>query len=126
GGVSSLRVADDGRFVAVTDRGHWLRGRIVSRDQRPVAIADAEIAPILGSDGRPLTRRGWFDAESLAEDGGTFYVGIERVHEIVRFDYARHGLGARGRVVPTPPALKALPSNGGLECLVAPPKGLPL
>ena len=90
-------------FLSVTDKGHWLRGRIVYRDGRPIAIADAEMAPILGPDGRPLNRRGWYDTEALAEDGGTLYVGIERVNQIVRFDYAKDGLRARGQPIAVPP-----------------------
>ena len=126
GGISSIRVAADGvRFIAVTDRGNWVRGRIVYRARAPVAIADAEIAPILGADGRPLNRRGWYDSESLAEDGGTLYVGFERVHGIARFDYGRQGLRARGQTVAVPAGVKALPNNRSLECLVVPPKGLP-
>jgi hypothetical protein len=97
GGLSSLHVdADGAHFLSGTDNGSWLRGRIVYRDGRPAAIADAEIAPMLSANGRPLAARGWFDAESLASDGaGHFYVGLERVQKIVRFDYRRLGLRAR-------------------------------
>src|SRR6186997_3029136 len=92
GGISAIHVEPDGnRFIAITDRGSWLRGRIVYRDGKPVGITDAEIAPILGSDGRPLAARGWYDAESLTERDGIFYVGIERVEQIVRLDYRRDG-----------------------------------
>ena len=128
GGVSGLRMDPDGaRFLAVTDKGHWLRGRIVYRDNRPIAIADAEMAPLLGGDGRPLNRRrGWYDSESLAGDGGTIYVGFERVHEIVRLDFGRDGLRARGQPIAAPPGLKTLPNNRGLECLALPHKGMPL
>jgi hypothetical protein len=98
GGVSGLRVAADGaRFLAVTDKGHWLRARIVYRGKAPIAIADAEMAPILGPDGKPLKSRGWYDTEALADDGGAVYVGIERVNQVVRFDIAKDGLRARGR-----------------------------
>jgi hypothetical protein len=122
GGFSSLRVLADGeRFLAVTDKGHWLRGRIVSRGGRPIAIADAEMAPILGPDGRPVSRRGWYDTEALAEEGGVVHVGIERVNQILRFDYGKDGLRARGQPIALPPAIKALPHNQGLECLVAAP-----
>ena len=58
--------ADGAHFLSVTDYGGWLRGRIVYRDGRPVGIADAEMAPILGQDGRPLFTRGWGDAEALS------------------------------------------------------------
>jgi len=93
---------------------------------RPSGIADAEMAPILGADGRPLAARGWYDTESIAEDGGTLYVGIERVHQIVRFNYGKEGLLARGRPIALPPGLRSLPANKGIEALVFVPKGLPL
>ena len=128
GGLSAIRMLDgSGRFIAVTDKGNWLRARIVLRDGRPIAIADAEMAPVLGPDGRPVAnRRNWYDTEALADDGGTLYVGIERSHEILRFDYGRNGLRARGQPMGVPPAIKSLPANRGIECLVTPAKGQPL
>ena len=127
GGISALRVGADGRnFISVTDKGYWLRGRIVYRGSMPIAITNAEMAPILGPDRRPLKSRGWYDTESLADDGGMLYVGIERVHRIVRFDYGRDGLLARGVPIPVPLGFRSLPSNGSLECLVKPPRGGPL
>ena len=76
GGISSIRVGADGaRFLAVTDKGRWLRGRIVYDGTRPIGIADAEMAPILGADGKPLAARRWYDTEALAEDGGTVFSG---------------------------------------------------
>ena len=127
GGLSGLRVAADGQhFVAVTDKGQWLRARIVYRGTVPIAITDAEMAPILGADGRPLRSRGWYDAESLAADGDTMYVGIERVHRIVRFDFGKDGLLSRGVPVAVPAAFRTLPHNASLECLAMAPKGGPL
>jgi hypothetical protein len=128
GGLSAIRVAADGaRFVALTDKGRWLTGRITyDKRERPSGIADAVMAPILGQDGRPLASRGWYDTESIAEDGGTLYVGIERVHRIVRFDFGRDGVLARGTPIPTPPGVSRLPSNKGLEAMVVVPSGLPL
>jgi hypothetical protein len=128
GGVSTLRVMPDGaRFLALTDKGHWLRARIVYRGRQPIAITDAEMAPLLGADGRPLNRRGWYDSEALADDGtGMLYVGFERVHQIARFNYARDGLLARAQPIPQPPGFKSLPSNRSIECLAIPPRGLPL
>lgn len=127
GGISGLHIEPDGtHFLAVTDHGSWLRGRIVYRDGKPIGIADAEIAPILGSDGKPLAARGWYDAESLTERDGVFYVGIERVEQIVRFDYRRDGFQARGEAIKLPPDFKTLKYNKSLECLVAPPSDAPL
>jgi hypothetical protein len=124
GGFSSLYVEPDGsHFVSASDRGTWLRGRIVYRDGRPDSIADAETAPILGPDGRSIESRGWFDAESLTQRDGALYVGLERVEQILRFDYKRDGLMARGEPQPVPPDFKTLRNNQSLECLAAPPKG---
>jgi hypothetical protein len=58
GGTSALNIEPDGaRFLAITDNGSWLRGRIVYRDGKPLGIHDAEMAPILGPDGKPLAAR---------------------------------------------------------------------
>jgi hypothetical protein len=123
GGVSSIRVLEDGgRFLAVTDRGYWLRGRVISEDGKPRAITDAEIAPMLGPGGRRLASRRWYDTESLALDGGTAYVGLERVHQIVRFDFGRSGVMAQGSPIPVPAEFRNLPSNAGIEALAVAPK----
>ena len=123
GGLSAIRMEADGeRFLALTDKGYWLRGRIESRNDRPTGISNAEMAPLLGSDGRPLNRRGWYDSEALALDDGIATVGIERVHEVVRFDYGRYGLLARAQQVAAPATIKSLPNNKGIECLVGVPK----
>lgn len=127
GGISAIRVAPDGaRFIALSDRGRWLRGRIVYAGSSPIGIADAVMAPLLDANGKPLAARGWYDTESIAEDGGTLYIGIERVNRIVKFDYGKHGLSARAEPVPVPPGIKTLPYNLGLESLVVVPKGMPL
>lgn len=124
GGISALHVDPDGsHFIAATDKGFWLRGRIVYRDGKPAGIADAEMASILGADGKPLGARGWYDFESLTEIDGLLYAGIERVEQIVRFDYRRHGLLARGEPIAVPPDFKTLTFNKSLECLAAAPEG---
>jgi hypothetical protein len=127
GGFSAIRVSTDGaRFIAVSDRGRWWRGRIVYDGERPVGIADAEMAPILGPDGKPARSRRWYDAESIAEDDGTLYVGIERANEILRFDYAKRNLSARGEPIAVPSGIKKLVNNRGIECLAMVSKGQPL
>lgn len=127
GGVSSIRIAPDGgRFIALTDKAHWLRGRIVYQGSKPTGIADAEMSPMLDANGNRLSARGWYDTEAIAEDGGTLYVGIERVNRIVTFDYGKNGLRARAVPVPLPEEFKGLTWNKGIEALVRVPNGLPL
>jgi hypothetical protein len=123
GGLSALRVEADGEhFVSLSDRGHWLTGRIVYDHDRPAAIADAVMAPMLGPDGRTLVSRGWYDTESLAEQDGMFFVGIERVNRIVRFDFAKFGVLARAEPITAPPGISRLPGNKGLEALTFAPR----
>jgi len=127
GGLSSLRLDPKGeRFIAVSDKGSWFTGRIVYRGREMVGLDDVEAAPLLGPDGRPITSRNWYDSESIALDGSVVYVGLERVNQVLRYDFAKGFTRARGEVVPMPPAVRKLPLNKGLEALVFVPKGLPL
>jgi len=124
GGLSGLHVLDDGRrFVAITDRGNWLRGEIRYDGAKPAGIANAEMAPMLDAQGRPLARSGWYDTEAMTANGGMLYVGMERVQRIVRFDYGRDGLNARAKPIPVPGAFRKLTSNKGIEGMVHLPRG---
>ncbi len=128
GGLSALRLDPKGeRFIAVSDQGSWFTGRIVYRGREMVGLEDVEAAPLLGADGRPITAtRGWYDSESLALDGSFAYVGLERVNQVLRFDFAKGFTRSRGEVIALPPAARKLPNNKGLEGLVFVPKGQPL
>ena len=115
GGLSALRVESDGEhFIALSDRATWLRGRIVYKGNRPVAIDDAAMAPVLDDQGKPALR---WDTESITADGDTVYVGLERIHSIIRFDYGKKGIFAGGKPVAVPPEMKDLPSNQSLEAI---------
>ena len=127
GGLSGLRLDAKGeRFISFSDKGTWFTGRIVYSEREMTGLDDVEAAPMLGPDGRPITARGWFDSEAIALDGSLVYIGLERVNQVLRFDFAKGFTRARGEVVPLPPAAKKLPFNKGLEALVFVPKGLPL
>jgi len=127
GGLSGWRLDAKGeRFISMSDKGTWFTGRIVYRGREMTGLADVEAAPMLGADGRPITARGWFDTESIALDGSLVYIGLERVNQILKFDFSKGGTRSRGEVVAGPPMLRKLPFNKGLESLVMVPKGLPL
>ena len=124
GGLSGLRLDKKGeRFIAISDKGSWFTGRIVYKGREMVGLDDVEASPILGPDGKPIATRGWFDSESIALDGSLVYVGLERVNQVLRFDFAKGFTRAAGEVVPLPPAARKLPFNKGLEALVLVPKG---
>src|SRR6202040_3360982 len=101
-------------------------GRISYRGREMTGLDEVEAAPLLGPDGRPITARGWFDSEAIALDGNLAYVALERVNQVLRYDFSKGFTRARGEVVPLPPAVKKLPFNKGLEALVFVPKGMPL
>lgn len=127
GGFSGLWRSPDGvQFVSITDNGFWLTAKARSERGRIVALDEAELAPILGTSGRPLHRSRYFDTESLTIADGVAYIGVERTHDILRFDWAAEGVGARARIVPVPREVKALPSNKGLEAIGVVPAGHPL
>jgi hypothetical protein len=127
GGLSGLRLDSKGeQFIAISDKGMWFTGRLVYRGNAMTGLADVEAAPMLGADGKPMAARGWYDTESIALDGSLVYIGIERVNQIVRFDFGKDGTRSRGEVVATPAGVRKLPHNKGLESLVMVPKGVPL
>jgi hypothetical protein len=127
GGLSGMRLDAKGeRFIAISDKGSWFTGRIVYNGREMTGLDDVEASPMLGSDGKPITSRGWFDSESIALDGSMVYVGLERVNQLLRFDFAKGFTRALGEVVPLPPAARKLPFNKGLEALVMVPTGFAL
>jgi hypothetical protein len=127
GGLSGLRLDASGeRFISFSDHGSWFTGRIVYRGREMTGLEDVEAAPMLGADGKPITARGWFDTESIALDGSHVYIGLERVNQVLRFDFSKGFTRSRGEVVPMPAAVLKLPNNKGLEALVFVPKGQPL
>src|SRR6202165_1685375 len=127
GGLSGLRLDAKGeRFISISDKGSWFTGRIVYRGREMTGLEDVEAAPMLGPDGKPITARGWFDSESIALDGPFVYIGLERVNQVLRFDFSKGFTRSRGEVVKLPAAAHKLPYNQGLEALVMVPKGFAL
>jgi hypothetical protein len=127
GGLSGLRLDAKGeRFIAISDKGGWFTGRIVYKGREMTGLDDVEASPMLGPDGKPITSRGWFDTEAFALDGSLVYVGLERVNQILRFDFAKGFTRARGELIQLPLGVRKLPYNKGIEALVVVPKGLPL
>lgn len=124
GGLSGFRIDPAGHdFTMISDKGTWFTGRLVYNGTVVTGMTDVRTAPMRGSDGNRITARGWFDSESLALDGSIAYVGLERVHQILRFDFSRGGIRALGEPIIVPPAIAKLPFNKGIEALVMVGKG---
>lgn len=123
GGLSGLRVRADGWALAVSDKGHWTAFRLVEKDGRLVGVADARIAPLLDTHGKPL-RSGSHDAEALewTEDGMAFvsFEGDHRLQVYRAVDPARPGgLTQRALSVRPTPQTSDWPSNEGGEAYAA-------
>jgi hypothetical protein len=115
GSLSGLDVMPDGRFVAQSDFGDLLTGRIVLDAQRRLAgIEDAGWARLTDEQGRPFTGpKDDADAEGVTYlPGGGFAVSFEQ-HPRVE---AYAGVGP-GRPLGVPAAAAGFPPNTGLEAL---------
>lgn len=127
GGLSGLwRDPSRPHILAVTDQGQWFEADLVYRAGRLADLAAARLSPILGPEGAPLRGSPAFDCEALAMSDGVAFVGIERVHRVLRFDFGRRGIMARGEPIALPDEVGRQPRNDGLEALCIAPAGHPL
>nr|WP_246753888.1 esterase-like activity of phytase family protein [Jiella flava] len=123
-GISAIRTTDHGtRFLAVTDNGDWLIGRI-KRDKhgQPIGIADASLLALRNRVGQIVFGKAMGDAESLAVDEVTrrAYVGFEELHRI--WAYHVDALAtSKARLVDVPIPVQKIPANKGMEALMKAP-----
>lgn len=116
GGISAFRLDAAGtRFLAVSDAGFLLRGRIETDGDRITGLADVTAGPLRGAEGDVLAPDGRGDAESLAVTPDGVFIGFETVNEIRR--YPSDPLGAPGVAIAVPAGVTALGHNRGLESL---------
>jgi hypothetical protein len=117
-GLSDLDVGPDGRFVAVSDEGDLVNGRIVlDADGAPSGMAAVTLTPLANPQGRPLSGdKSDSDAEGLALwPNGDLMVSFERNHRIWLYPAA----GGPPRAIPSPDA--PFPANAGMEAVATDP-----
>ena len=123
GGFSGLIISPDGRrMMAIGDEGHWLTATIAYDAKAPSGLDNARMGPILGLNGKPLTRKRDSDAEEMALLSGTLANGValvafERNHRIVRYPIIDGALGRPTALIPLPPESKRMTSNSGIEAM---------
>ncbi len=119
GGYSGIEVSADGQsFVAVSDNGNLLEGRLARTNGTLTGVADLRIGPLRAADGRQLGKL-LRDAEGLARDAdGQLYVAFER-HPRLR----AYGPGRTVRDVTLPAGIADLPRNRQIEALAIAPDG---
>lgn len=127
-GLSGLTIAPDGRsFLAVSDYGFWVDGRILSAPNgRPLGIEGVRVAPLLAADGKPFRSKPQSDAEALTRRTGPggrsdVLVSIEG-RQFLTYP-GPDPMGQRPTVRKLPDALRKLPVNSGIETLVVIPNG---
>lgn len=106
----------------MTDRGNWLTGTLIYDGAKPVGVKNAELLTMRNATGKAL-RGGGADVEALEVSGGSAFVGIERVHQVLRYDLAKGVGAANGAAVAVPREAKNFPTNGGIEGLALVPGG---
>ena len=120
GGFSGLELEPEGRFIALTDKAHWARARMVlDADGHLTGIEGLEVGRLNGPDGADLMAP-YTDSEALSREAdGAFLIGFEGKHRIGRFATLR---AAEDRLPPLPGA-DDLPRNGSFESVLALPGG---
>ena len=120
GGFSGLMIEPDGTLIALTDKAHWAKARIVLTPEGALrGIEGLEVGRLKGPEGTDLMDP-FTDSEALSrEANGSFLISFENRHRIGRFTTLR-----------TPeerfasfPGFDEMPLNGGLESLLALPDG---
>lgn len=116
GELSDIRVSPDGaRFIALSDKGAVVRGRLSHRADGTLSAAadyDLRVLPELGMAPGDVRRR---DSEGLAALGdGTWAVSFERDHRIAIYN---HEFTRLISTLPRPPGIEQRKDNQGIEAL---------
>lgn len=127
GGFSGLWRSGTGEeLIALADNAQVLKARVETSDGRLSGLSNPVLSPLILGNGVPMRRSRYYDTESFAVAGGAAFVGVERNHAVIRFERSAAGSIIRGVPIPTPKALRDLPSNGGLEAIAVAPQRSPL
>ena len=123
GGLSGLRVCEDGWALAVSDNGNWVSFRIVEQDGRPTGIDRVSIAPLLDAQGRPPASKAAADAESveLTDDGVIVTMEVDHRFQVYPgVDPSRpETLRAAPRITSRPAFVADWPRDYGAEAFAA-------
>ncbi|HVY87719.1 MAG TPA: esterase-like activity of phytase family protein [Hyphomonadaceae bacterium] len=93
GGLSDIRVMDDGSLLTVSDVGRFVWLDMAKDGVTPIGARISQLHDARGGD---LTKKGEADSEGLAVNDGVALVSFERDHRVLAYDLARCGASARG------------------------------
>ena len=117
GGLSGLVVTDECTALrAISDAGRWITAKVAYTNDVLSGLADAAIAPILDSKGKPPLGKLWGDAEAIAEGpNGKTIVGFESRARVGAYAMNNKGLKATFENLNPPKEIVRGPPNGELE-----------
>lgn len=123
GGFSGLLLDDDNTIIALTDKAHWARARLIFNPKGALAaIEGLEVWRLHAADGKFL-QRPFTDSEAITRDGDGLLISFEgrrrRGNRVSRFA----NLWAPETPVEGLPDLSKLTINQGLESLLKLPDG---
>ncbi|MCB9994739.1 MAG: esterase-like activity of phytase family protein [Hyphomicrobiaceae bacterium] len=128
GGLSGITFLDSTRFVAVSDKGYFVTGRLeVGPDGTPANIREGDISSIRNSHGADLPENYSRDAEAvetIMRDGqpAAIRVGFENLTRVADFSIENFQPVGAAREVVIPDWLSNLRTNESLEAVcIAPP-----
>ena len=119
GGLSGLDISSDGRdFLAVTDRGDWLRADMVYGDDgQLVGLANAAMAPILDDNDQPFRSKQQADAEAIRVEGIDVLVSFERDHRLWWYRLGDDGIYRFHEALDVPETMQTEGENHGFEAV---------
>ncbi|MXU64063.1 esterase-like activity of phytase family protein [Oceanomicrobium pacificus] len=114
GGLSGIEVTDGGDgFLAISDRGTWLRARVMRDGDGISDVTVTARGPLLTTKGEPLDARN-VDAEGIAiAPDGSIYVSYESNHRVTRL----RDIAAAPDLLPRHRDFPNLQNNSSLEAL---------
>lgn len=126
GGLSGIDFLPNGEsFVAISDLGYWFRGRAERSNGWLTGVANAEWAPMLNAEGRPLGAKRNADAEGLrfgARDGRpAAYVSFEQTNDLRTYALGPGLALERPERVRLPKSATGIKRNRGFEALAIAP-----
>ena len=122
GGLSGIVVSNDGkRFIAISDRGWWVKARLrLDADQNLIGAENFLIAPLKIARKSKQKSTHWRDSEALAPwtskgMDGPLLVGFERRARLLRYKHQKRSFPNRPQRIRHPKAIASGPFNAELE-----------
>jgi len=122
GGYSGMVLAPDASsLVAVSDVGHWIKLELKhDAAGKLTGVGAARLESLLDEASRPVSGKGWSDAEAITLTAdGHFVVSFERHHRLWRYASVDGVPSGPASAIAVPPEVAALPENGGIEAMAA-------